>query len=90
MILYGPCIVLQYIYAVQQDKQSVLMSEFYSSPVLARQVSVLTGPSSGAFLQAIFADLVRGNTRTTGHVQPLFPNGWTCRVVRVYLVGLHI
>ena len=37
------------IYAVQQDTQSVLMSEFYSSHTLARHVSDLTGPSSGAF-----------------------------------------
>ena len=37
------------IYAVQQDTQSVLMSEFYSSRMLARHVSDLTGPSSGAF-----------------------------------------
>ena len=34
-------------------------------------------------LQAVFAGLVRGNTRTTGHVQPLFRNGWTCRVHQV-------
>ena len=32
------------------------------------------------FLQAAFADLVCG---TTGHVQPLQSNGWTCPVVRV-------
>ena len=50
--------------------------------MLARHVSDLTGPSSGAFLQAVFADLVCGNTRTTRHVQPLLHNGWTCRVVR--------
>ena len=37
------------IYAVQQDTQSVLMSEFYSAFMLARHVSDLTGPSSGAF-----------------------------------------
>ena len=42
------------------------------------------------FLQAVFADLVCGNTRTTRHVQPLLRNGWTCRVVRVYLVGMRI
>ena len=30
--------------------------------MLARHVSDLTGPSSGAFLQAVFADLVCGNT----------------------------
>ena len=34
------------------------------------------------FLQAVCADLVCGNTRTTRNVQPLLRNGWTCRVVR--------
>ena len=37
------------IYAVQQDTQSVLMSEFYSALILARHVSDLIGPSSGVF-----------------------------------------
>ena len=37
------------IYAVQQDTQSFLMSEFYSSHMLARHVSDLIGTSSGAF-----------------------------------------
>ena len=37
------------IYAVQQDTQSVLMSEFYAALMLARHVSDLIGPSSGAF-----------------------------------------
>ena len=37
------------IYAVQQDTRSVLTSEFYSALMLARHVSDLTGPSSGAF-----------------------------------------
>ena len=62
-----------------------LMIEFYSSHMLARHVSDLTGPSSGAFfLQAVCADLVCGTTvRTTRHVQRLQSNGWTCRVVRV-------
>ena len=36
------------IYAVQQDTRSVSMSKFYSALVLARHVSDLTGPSSGA------------------------------------------
>ena len=40
------------------------MGEFYSALKLARHVSDLTGPSSGAFLEAVFADLVCGNTRT--------------------------
>ena len=38
-----------YIYAVQQDTQSVSMSEFYSALMLAPHVSDLIGPSSGAF-----------------------------------------
>ena len=37
------------IYAVQQDTQGVLRSEFYSALTFARHVSDLTGPSSGAF-----------------------------------------
>ena len=37
------------IYAVQQDTQSVSMSEFYSALMLARHVSVLISPSAGAF-----------------------------------------
>ena len=45
------------IYAVQQDTQLASMSQFYSALILARHVSDLTGPSSGAFfLQALFAD----------------------------------
>ena len=39
-----------HIHAVQQDTQSVLMSEFYSARMLARHVSDLTDPSSGVFL----------------------------------------
>ena len=40
------------------------------------------------FLQAVFADLVCGNTRTTRHVQPV----QSCRkfLQLVYLFGLHI
>ena len=37
------------VHTFQQDTQSVLMIEFYSSHMLARHVSDLTGPSSGAF-----------------------------------------
>ena len=51
--------------------------------MLARHVSNLTGPSSGAYLQAVILELVCGNTRNTGHVQPLRCNGWTCRVERI-------
>ena len=37
------------LYAVQQDPQSVSMSEFYPALMLARHVLDLIGPSSGAF-----------------------------------------
>ena len=37
------------IYVVQQDTQCGLMSKFYSALMLARHVSDLIGPSSGAF-----------------------------------------
>ena len=37
------------IYAVQQDTQSVLMSKFIQHFLLARNISDLIGPSSGAF-----------------------------------------
>ena len=40
---------------------------YYSSYMLARHVLDLTGPSSGAFLQAVCADFVCGNTRTARH-----------------------
>ena len=50
------------IYAVQQDTQSVLMSEFYSALTLARHVSDLIGPSLEAFCTSC------GNTRTTRQV----------------------
>ena len=46
------------IHAVQQGTQCFLMIEFYSSRMLALHVSDLIGPSSGAFLQAVFANLV--------------------------------
>ena len=60
------------IYAVQQDTQSVLMGEFYSALMLARHVSDLTGPLSGAFYKLYSQTLVCGNTvRTARHVQPL-------------------
>ena len=49
-----------------------LVSEFYSALMLARHISDLAGPSSGAFLTScICKTLVCGNTRTTRHVQPL-------------------
>ena len=42
------------------------MSEFIEHVLLALHVSDLTGPSSGAFLQAVFAEFVCGTTvRTT-------------------------
>ena len=36
------------------------MIDFYSALMLARRVSDLTGPSSGAFLQAVCADCKNG------------------------------
>ena len=45
------------IYAVQQDTQSVLMSEFYSALMLARHVSDLIGPSSGAFFYKLYSQI---------------------------------
>ena len=67
-----------------------LMSEFYSALMLARRVSDLTGPSSGASFTSCARRLVCGNTRnysTRPAVTKLFflqlCNGWTCRVVRV-------
>ena len=59
------------VYAVQQDTQSVSMSEFYSSRMLARHVSDLTGSPSGAYLQ-IWYVVIRVLLDTS-----------TCRVVRV-------
>ena len=57
-----------YLYAVQQDTQSFLLIEFYSSHMLARHVSDLTGPSSGVFFTSFFLQL---------------RNDWTCRAIRV-------
>ena len=71
------------IYAVQQDTQSVSMSEFIQH--LCQLDMFRTSPvhHQERFLQAVFADLVCGNTRTTQHVQPLRSNGWTCEVVNI-------
>ena len=39
------------------------------------------------FVQAVLADLVCGNTRSTRQVQPLWSNGWTCiYITRWYTV----
>ena len=40
---------MEIVYAVQQDTQSFLNDWVYSSHMLARHVSDLTGPSSGGF-----------------------------------------
>ena len=45
------------MYAVQQDTQSFLIIEFYSSRMLARHVSDLTGPSSGAFFYELYVQI---------------------------------
>ena len=55
------------IYAVQQDTQSVLMSLFItyvSSTCFGPHRSIIR-----SVLQAVFAVLVCGNTRTTRHVE---------------------
>ena len=44
------------IYAVQQDTH-FFMIEFYSSHMLARHVSDLTGPSSGAFVYKLYVHI---------------------------------
>ena len=49
--------LLPNIYAVQQDTQSFLMIEFYSSHTLDRHVSDLTGPSSGAFVYRLYVQI---------------------------------
>ena len=55
--------------------------------MLARHVSDPTGPSSERFLQAVFADLVCGNTvRTAGHVQPLDVSSSTCITSTTYQI----
>ena len=61
---------LIYVYAIQQDTQSFVMIEFYSSHMfdMFRTSSV---HHQERFVQAVCADLVCGNTRTTRHVQPL-------------------
>jgi hypothetical protein len=63
--------VLYNIYAVQQDTRSILMSEFIHHTYVS---STCFGPHRSiirSVLQAVFADLVCGNTRTARHVQPL-------------------
>ena len=45
------------IYAVQQDTQSFLMIEFYSSHMLARHVLDLTSQSSGAFFYKLYVQI---------------------------------
>ena len=65
---------MQYIYAVQQDTQCGLMSKFYLALILARHVSDLIGPSSGAFCTSCI--------RRLWYVVICRCNGWTCRVVR--------
>ena len=78
------------MYAVQQDTQSVLMSEFIQHLCLLDMFRAPLVHHQERFLQAVFADLVCGNTRTTRYVQPLRSNGWTCRVVRVLLDCIYI
>ena len=60
-----------YIYAAQQDTQSVLMSEFIHHVCSLDMFRISPVHHQERFVQAVFADLVCGNTRTTRHVQPL-------------------
>ena len=54
------------LYMQSNKIHKVFKDRVYPSHMLARQVSDLTGPSSGAFfLQAVCADLVCANTRTS-------------------------
>ena len=51
------------IYAVQQDTQSDFNERLYSSRMLARHVSDLTGPSSGAEVGPVRSETCRANIR---------------------------
>ena len=53
------------IYAAQQDTQSVLMSEFIQNLCLLDMFQTSLVHHQEHFLQAVFADLVCGNMRTT-------------------------
>ena len=59
------------IYAVQQDTQSVLMSEFIQHLCLLDTFRTSSVHHQERFVQAVCADLVCGNTRTARHVQAL-------------------
>ena len=64
------------------------MSKFYSALMLARHVSDLTGPSSGAFCTSCMCRLWYVVIRVLLDTSSRYLV--TCPVVRVYLVGLHI
>ena len=57
------------IYAVQQDTQSFFMIEFYTSHILARHVSDLTGPSSGAFFYKLYVQIWHVVIRVLPHTK---------------------
>ena len=58
-------------HAVQQDTQSVLMSEFIQHLCSLDMFRTSSVHHQERFVQAVFADLVCGTTvRTTRHVQP--------------------
>ena len=59
------------IYAVQQDTQGVSMSEFIHHVCQLDMFRTSPVHHQERFVQAVVADLVCGNTRTTRHVQPL-------------------
>ena len=54
---------------VQQDTQSVLMSQFIHHICYLDMFRTSPVHHQERFIQAVFADLVCGNTRTTRHVQ---------------------
>ena len=55
------------MYAVQQDTQSFVMTEFFIHHMFRTSLVHL----QERFLKAACADFACGNTRTTLHVQPL-------------------
>ena len=76
---YRTCVCVSYdsqtcsynIYAVQQDTQIFFNYWVYSSHMLTRHVSDLTGPSSGTFFTSCMCRFgMCCNTRTIRHVQP--------------------
>ena len=79
------------ICAVQQDTQSVLMIEFKHHVCQLDMFRTSPAHLQERFVQAVFGDLVCAVIRVLLDTSSSYVcNGWTCRVVRVYLVGLHM